>query len=140
MKNTHPVQICAAGFTITRNAYFSELRKRKREVSDSDGMIAEHVPVRGGQEGATDLTDMMRALHQLSDEQREAVMLVGASDLSYEETAAICGVPVGTIKSRVSRARSTLAELLGMTSLDEVDVDSTTQVVLGQTATLSTLR
>lgn len=99
-------------FTILRNEFYSQMRKRGREVQDSDGELTAKLPDLGQQEGYLDLEDMKRALLLLPDEQREAIILVGASGMSYEEAAEICGVAVGTVKSRVSRARSRLAELL----------------------------
>jgi RNA polymerase sigma-70 factor (ECF subfamily) len=59
------------------------------------------------------MADLRIALQQLPDDQREAVVLVGASGFSYQEVAEICHVPVGTVKSRVNRARTKLALLLG---------------------------
>lgn len=100
-------------FTILRNEYFSQLRKRKREVEDADGNYAAGVMTPGGQEAQLDMAELRIALQQLPDDQREAVVLVGASGFSYQEVAEICGVPVGTIKSRVNRARGKLAVLLG---------------------------
>ena len=99
-------------FTILRNEYFSQLRKRKREVEDADGDYASNVMTPGGQESQLDMADLRIALQQLPDDQREAVVLVGASGFSYQEVAQICQVPVGTIKSRVNRARNKLAILL----------------------------
>lgn len=100
-------------FTILRNEYFSQLRKRKREVEDADGDYAAGVMTPGGQESQLDMADLRIALQQLPDDQREAVVLVGASGFSYQEVADICRVPVGTVKSRVNRARTKLAVLLG---------------------------
>lgn len=99
-------------FTILRNEYFSQLRKRKREVEDADGDYASNVMTPGGQESQLDMADLRIALQQLPDDQREAVVLVGASGFSYQEVAQICQVPVGTVKSRVNRARNKLAVLL----------------------------
>ena len=100
-------------FTILRNEYFSQLRKRRREVEDADGDYAGSVMTPGGQESQLDMADLRIALQQLPDDQREAVVLVGASGFSYQEVAEICRVPVGTVKSRVNRARNKLAVLLG---------------------------
>ena len=100
-------------FTILRNEYFSQLRKRRREVEDADGDYAAGVMTPGGQEAQLDMADLRIALQQLPDDQREAVVLVGASGFSYQEVADICHVPVGTVKSRVNRARTKLAALLG---------------------------
>ena len=66
------------------------------------------------QEGHLDLQDFRKALAKLPAEQREVLILVGASGHSYEEAAAICEVEIGTIKSRLSRARSKLIELLAL--------------------------
>ncbi len=99
-------------FTILRNEFYTVFRKRKREVEDADGIIAANVGVHPGQDSHMDLTDMRHALGHLPIDQREALLLVSASDMSYEEAAVICGVAVGTIKSRVNRARARLAELL----------------------------
>ena len=98
--------------TILRNQFYSEGRKRRREVEDVDGAMAAQLSDRPRQVGHLELNDFVRAMQLLPDEQREALLLVGASGFSYEETAEICGVRVGTIKSRVSRARSRLEELL----------------------------
>lgn len=100
-------------FTILRNEYFSQLRKRRREVEDADGGYASSVMTPGSQESQLDMADLRLALQQLPDDQREAVVLVGASGFSYQEVAEICHVPVGTVKSRVNRARNKLAVLLG---------------------------
>jgi RNA polymerase sigma-70 factor (ECF subfamily) len=100
-------------FTILRNEFFSQLRKRRREVEDADGDYAGNLLTPGSQESQLDMADLRIALQQLPDDQREAVVLVGASGFSYQEVAQICQVPVGTVKSRVNRARNKLAALLG---------------------------
>lgn len=102
-------------FTILRNIYYSQYRKRSREVQDSDGVYSRGIAVEGDQESHLDLVDFRTALAKLPAEQREVLTMVGASGLSYEEAAAICGVEIGTIKSRLSRARTRLSELLGLT-------------------------
>jgi len=101
-------------FTILRNIYYSNYRKRAREVQDSDGAYARRLVVIGDQESHLDLEDFRKALTKLPAEQREVLTLVGASGLSYEEAAEICEVEIGTIKSRLSRARSKLVELLAL--------------------------
>lgn len=100
-------------FTILRNAFLSERRKRKWEVQDSDGEHAMQVGVSGGQLGHMDMLDFNKAFEQLPDEQKEALLLIGAEGFSYEEAALMCGCAVGTIKSRVNRARNKLAEVIG---------------------------
>ena len=99
-------------FTILRNAYFSELRKTKREVADSEGQLAAKLSVPAEQQGHLDLVDLNRALSKLPADQREALILVGAEGFSYEDAAAISGCAVGTVKSRVNRARTRLNELM----------------------------
>src|SRR6185437_9856427 len=93
-------------FTILRNEFYSQMRKRGREVQDSDGIMTARLAVHPAQHGQLDLKDFRSALERLPEDQREAIILIGASGFSYEEAAEICGCTVGTIKSRVSRARS----------------------------------
>lgn len=106
-------------FTILRNHYYSQLRKSKREVEDADGRLAARLAVRPEQDGSVDLEDFKVAFAQLQPDHREVLTLVGASGCSYEEAAEICGCAVGTIKSRVNRARRKLTELLGLANDDE---------------------
>jgi RNA polymerase sigma-70 factor (ECF subfamily) len=107
-------------FTILRNIYYSEYRKRRREVADSDGAIAAKLATAPAQIGHMDLLDFRAALQHLPNDQREALILIGASGLSYEEAAQICGCAVGTMKSRVNRARNRLSELLSISSTSEI--------------------
>jgi RNA polymerase sigma-70 factor (ECF subfamily) len=102
-------------FTILRNAYFSELRKTKREIADSEGQLAAKLSVPPEQQGHLDLLDLNRALSKLPPDQREALILVGAEGFSYEDAANISGCAVGTVKSRVNRARTRLNELMTTT-------------------------
>ena len=106
-------------FTILRNIYYSEYRKRRREVADSDGTIAARLATAPSQNSHMDLLDFRSALQQLPNDQREALILIGASGLSYEEAAGICNCAVGTMKSRVNRARNRLAEILSIHSSRE---------------------
>jgi RNA polymerase sigma-70 factor, ECF subfamily len=116
-------------FTILRNTYYSMYRKRGREVQDTDGIYSSRVAVPADQDGALDLADLRIALGKLPEEQREVLIMVGATGLSYEEAAVVCGVAVGTVKSRVNRGRTRLAELLGIhRSDDTADVGSNTPV------------
>jgi RNA polymerase sigma-70 factor (ECF subfamily) len=105
-------------FTILRNLFYTSLRKRRREVEDPDGVIAGMLSTAPEQHGRLDLNDLRTALGRLSVEQREALLLVGAEGMSYEEAAAICEVNIGTIKSRINRARTRLAELLDVADTD----------------------
>jgi RNA polymerase sigma-70 factor, ECF subfamily len=99
-------------FTILRNAYYSEFRKRRREVADIDGSLSGMLVSKANQDDHMEYLDFREALQKLPPDQREALILIGASGLSYEEAAEICKCAVGTMKSRVSRARSRLVELL----------------------------
>lgn len=101
-------------FTILRNTYYSLYRRRGREVQDTDGFHASQVAVSASQDGHMDLVDFRKALALLPEEQREALIMIGAMGLSYEEASLICGVAIGTMKSRVNRARARLADLLGL--------------------------
>ena len=103
-------------FTILRNIYYSEYRKRRREVADSDGAIAARLATAPAQSGHMDFLDFRSALQKLPADQREALILIGASGLSYEEAAGVCNCAVGTMKSRVNRARNRIVELLAIVS------------------------
>lgn len=102
-------------FTILRNTYLSEIRKTKREVDDADGSLVGGLVSKPAQDGHMAIQDFRAALNELNEDQREALILIGASGFSYEEAAEIIGVAPGTVKSRVSRARQRLAELMGET-------------------------
>jgi RNA polymerase sigma-70 factor (ECF subfamily) len=99
-------------FTIVRNEHYSQLRRRKFEAVgvDTDTLPEPSVPPE--HDGELELRDLNRALATLSPGQRNALILVSASGFSYEEAASICGCAVGTIKSRVARARDTLLSIL----------------------------
>ena len=101
-------------FTILRNHFRSEFRKRRREVEDADGKYTASLKAEPGQIGNIEFNELREALAKLPPDQREALVLVGASGFSYEEAANICGCAVGTIKSRVNRARTRLAELMAI--------------------------
>ena len=117
-------------FTILRNQFRSEYRKRRREVEDSDGHYAETLKSQPEQYGQVEYREFREALNQLPQDQREALILVGASGFSYEEAANICGCAVGTIKSRVNRARTRLAELMHVNSAEDFGPDETVRAVL----------
>lgn len=99
-------------FTILRNQFYSDRRRAWRQAP-WDQESAERIPgSREDQSWAAELSDTARALRCLSDEQREALILVGAGGFSYEDAAAICHCAVGTVKSRVARARRALINIL----------------------------
>lgn len=116
-------------FTILRNLFYSEQRKRKREVEDVDGAHADRLIALPDHQIRLDLADFRVALDTLPVAQREALLLVGAQGFSYEETAEICGVAIGTIKSRVNRARTMLVQRLGMDSTKDFGLDATMRSV-----------
>lgn len=110
--------------TILRNEFYSQMRKRGREISDSEGIYTARLATHPQQYGSMDLRDFRSALEKIPPDQREALILVGASGFAYEEAAEICGCSVGTIKSRVSRARSRLQEMLGVSGEGDYGPDS----------------
>jgi len=110
-------------FTILRNLFRSEYRKRRREVADGEGSYAESLKTQPEQASRVEFEEFRTALNKLPTDQREALILVGASGFSYEEAAGICGCAVGTIKSRVNRARTRLAELMSIESADDFGPD-----------------
>ncbi|MGE0523355.1 MAG: sigma-70 family RNA polymerase sigma factor [Variibacter sp.] len=117
-------------FTILRNLFRSEYRKRRREVEDTDGSYADSLKSHPEQVGRVEFEEFRVALGKLPPDQREALILVGASGFSYEEAAEICGCAVGTIKSRVNRARGRLAELMQIEGAEDFGPDHTTRAVL----------
>ena len=99
-------------FVILRNAYLTDMR-RNRFRGEYDETVAERIlTAPAGQEEPLHLSDLHRALLTLPPERREALLLVGAGGFSYEEAANICGCAVGTIKSRVGRARAALTSMM----------------------------
>ena len=117
-------------FTILRNLFRSEYRKRRREVPDGEGTYAETLKSQPEQTSRVEFEEFRTALAKLPSDQREALVLVGASGFSYEEAAGICGCAVGTIKSRVNRARTRLAELMSIESVDDFGPDRELKAVL----------
>ena len=99
-------------FTILRNTYYTQVVRRRREVADEDGKHAATLSSAPTQEWSLAMKSLQVALQKLPDEHREALILVGAAGLTYEEAAEICGCALGTIKSRVNRARARLLKLM----------------------------
>jgi RNA polymerase sigma-70 factor, ECF subfamily len=117
-------------FTILRNLFRSEYRKRLREVEDTDGSYLDSLKSPPEQHSRLEFNELFGALAKLPFVQREALLLVGASGFSYDDAAAICEAPAGTIKSRVNRARTRLAELLEIGSADKHGPDPATHAIL----------
>ena len=118
-------------FTILRNLFRSDYRKRRREVEDAEGNYAKTLKTQPSQSAHLEFEEFRAALDKLPQDQREALILVGASGFSYEDAAAICGCAVGTIKSRVNRARSKLAALLYVDGAEDFGPDETVRAVIG---------
>lgn len=99
-------------FTILRNTYYTQVIRRRREVRDEQGEYAGALKTPPTQDWSVAMRAMQDALQHLPPEHREALILVGAAGLSYDEAAEICGCAVGTIKSRVNRARARLLKIM----------------------------
>src|SRR5262245_54534507 len=97
---------------ILRNQFYSEYRKRRKEIEDADGSYAEALVTGPSQIAHVEHAQVRAAMLKLPDEMREALIAVGWRGLSYQEAAQACDCPVGTIRSRVHRARACLAALL----------------------------
>lgn len=119
-------------FTILRNTYYTEIRKRRRESEGISALAQQDTNIGPSQEWSATLSSLKDALALLPDDQREALVLVGAAGLSYEEAAEVCGCALGTIKSRVNRARNKLLILMG--------AEETGDVVASDAVALSAVR
>ena len=98
-------------FTILRNSFYEQTRRQKREARAMAAWVDDDEAAAPEQHARADVQDLQRLLFQLSPLLREALILMGAQGLSHDEAAAICGVPAGTMKARLSRARTQLSEL-----------------------------
>ncbi|MBB5723986.1 RNA polymerase sigma-70 factor (ECF subfamily) [Loktanella ponticola] len=125
-------------FTILRNNFYTSRRKLNREVADVDNVFSDKLSVKPDHDGRLQMRDFKVAFEQLPDEQREALILVGASGFSYDEAGEMCGVATGTIKSRVNRARARLTELLELDDDEALELtDTATKAVVGGTGITS---
>lgn len=124
-------------FVILRNQFLSQMR-RSRFKGEWDESVAERtLSTPAHQDHQMQLTDLQRALMRLPPAQREALILVGAGGFSYEEAASICDCAVGTVKSRVARARVALDEmidngLLPARSENSLAVGDTTEAIMSE--------
>ncbi|SEC12096.1 RNA polymerase sigma-70 factor, ECF subfamily [Rhodobacter sp. 24-YEA-8] len=127
-------------FTILRNTYYSFLRKTRREVQDSDGVFAGSLSEAPAHDSRLAYGDFQRAFDQLSPEHREVLILIGASGYSVEEAAQMMGVAPGTVKSRASRARKRLSELMGLAEGEDLfsGFSSVTAAVISRPTTPAT--
>jgi RNA polymerase sigma-70 factor (ECF subfamily) len=119
-------------FTILRNSFYSEYRQCRWEVEDPEGGYARTLMVQPEQESRLMLQDLQHALMRLPLDQREALLLVAEQGKTYEDAAVLCGVAVGTIKSRVHRARTQLAAILQMENRHDLGRDPPMQAALQQ--------
>ena len=108
-------------FTILRNQFYEQARRRKREVNAMHSRFNAGIVDAAGaadpqQHALAEITDLQQLIWRLPPLLREALILVGAQEMSHEEAAAICNVPIGTMKARLSRARNGLAELMAATA------------------------
>jgi len=117
-------------FAILRNSFYSDHRKRRREIEDPEGRLAKRLMVQPEQEAKLMLDDLRDALARLPPKARTALILVAAQGETYEDAATLCGVAVGTIKSRVNRARSQLVEILQMENRHDLGPDRLMQAAL----------
>jgi len=123
-------------FTILRNVFYSECRRRRRRfefIDNVDGLASK--PTQAAQ---VEHHKLCAALTKLPSEQRRALILVGASGLSYPEAAKMCGCPTGTIKSRVNRARAELAQLLSIEGPEDFEEDPIISAVISAGDRLAT--
>ena len=107
-------------FTILRNTHISLSKRRSRERNMMSETAPEDVGAAASQAWLPATSALRSAVEKLPEEQREALILIGALGLSYEECAEVCGCPIGTVKSRLNRARARLATLLDATTADEI--------------------
>lgn len=117
-------------FTILRNTYYSNVVRRRREIPDEGGVYAGALKTAATQDWSLAVRALQAALSKLPDEHREALILIGAAGLSYEEAAEVCGCALGTIKSRVNRARAKLLKIMDAEDPSDV-LASTSQSASG---------
>ncbi len=117
-------------FIILRNLFLSQMRRARFKGEWDELTASKLLAAPASQDRHVELGDMQRALMHLPQPQREALILVGAEGLTYEEAAQICNTHIGTIKSRVNRARTRLAELMFVSSTDDLQPDRRVQAVL----------
>jgi len=110
-------------FTLMHNQHVNDVRRSNREGGNIDVDDMASVLVANTDPTASrQLRELERALNRLPLEQRESILLVGLEGLRYDEAASILGVPIGTVRSRLSRGREALRKLMG---LDEFDAPAT---------------
>lgn len=132
-------------FTILRNAFYSEKRRSWRSTGLEPGVAEATLVASDDPDKGLELVALRNALEHLPQDQREAIILIGAGGMAYEEAAEIVGCAVGTIKSRVSRARKALADILnsehgvasGVTGSNVTSGEAAFNDIMGQVDVLS---
>lgn len=118
--NTHQFQMGTSMkswlFTIMRNTFYTKIKIANREAPGKAACVSGQPAQDATQEWFVRGHEISAALHRLPDEQREVVMLIGVLGVSYEEASTICGCAMGTIKSRLNRARLRLLSEMKETS------------------------
>ncbi len=109
-------------FTIMHNLYVNQLKAGSRKQDRPAELVTPDLSVRATQEDSLELRDLSKALRQLSNEQREVVLLVGLEQMSYGEVAKVLGVPIGTVMSRLSRGREQLRQIMGGSATPQLKV------------------
>lgn len=111
-------------FVILRNTFLSQMRRNKFRGEYDEATVERTLASPASQEGTSEMADLQRGLMELPQDQREALILVGAGGISYEDAAAICNCALGTMKSRVSRARTALEQILARGSFKHTRAQS----------------
>lgn len=128
-------------FIILRNLFLSQMRRTRFHGEWDEGVAERMLSAPAGQDKTVELADVHRALQLLPPAQREALVLVGAGGFSYDEAADICGVAVGTIKSRVARGRVALTAALDNNEVpsrrDDVETQSALDLIIDEVKELS---
>lgn len=122
-------------FVILRNQFLSQMRRSRFKGEWDEGVAERTLSTPAHQDHQMQLSDLQRALMHLPAAQREALILVGAGGFSYEEAASICDCAIGTVKSRVARARVALEEMIANGQLPDrsesrLSVDDTTAAIM----------
>jgi RNA polymerase sigma-70 factor (ECF subfamily) len=126
-------------FMIQRNAFYSAHRRKWRQVDWDEEAMERVLVTNASQQASVELTELKRTMTLLPDEQREALILVGAGGFSYQEAASICGCAVGTMKSRVSRGRNTITSLMSESARLPQSRESASSAYQGILSELDTL-
>lgn len=99
-------------FTILRNTFYTNIKISNREHPGAAGCVSEDCVLLPSQEWSVRGIELREALERLPEDQREVLVMIGVLGISYEEAAVICGCAVGTIKSRLNRARNRMLAYL----------------------------